>query len=276
MKKNKALRIAAALLVVVMLTTCGMTGALAKYVDTVEVGSTTVRAGLWRIGGPGASTHTFETFLLEGDATADTDTETHATPYVTTYPTATNDGIVVPGSIIKVKAIEVTNYSEVDVALSFGSITVTGLPAGANLYWKKDITDTSESWKDLSATPPTASLLGVQTLKAYMNYTTTPGDLSTASLSGFYILWPYSMAGATNVGYSGDSMTPITTATGVGLDGQAGNTDEFDTAIGKVQANAMLNSNNVFTVDTNADVGTIESGKNAIRVNVTVLATQID
>jgi hypothetical protein len=49
MKRNKSLRIACILMALVLATTLGLVGTLARYVDTIDGVSATVRAGLFRV-----------------------------------------------------------------------------------------------------------------------------------------------------------------------------------------------------------------------------------
>ena len=217
MKKNKALRIAAALLVVVAITTCGMTGALAKYVDDFPIASKTARAGLFYVTGPGSDHIVFDAQLLEADASTP---EGHAKAYT---GLAANDNIIVPGSVLKVNGAKIVNLSEVDVTVSLGSsLSISGFGKSGLLLFSK--TGAKGSW---SPTLPDATYLLGGTSKDLKSYPAKT-EVSTgvwdneATLASFYILWPFDMAG-----------NCISEEESVQTDGE-------DTAIGTAQAEALL------------------------------------
>ena len=215
MKKNKALRIAAALLVVVAITTCGMTGALAKYVDSFIVESATVRAGLFQVDGPTSDYVFFDATLWEGNLIA---AEDHAQAYDGLFNGDINQQIIVPGSAIKVKGFKIVNYSEVDVDISFAggidvaikgfedvefwfnatgdvSGTATALPTDPQNEWQ----NTPLTFDDIApvgavaATTSAGALIpDTYRLKSFPAAATAGDQSNELLLSDFYILWPFS------------------------------------------------------------------------------------
>jgi len=137
MKKNKALRTAIALLIIVVVSTCGMTGALAKYITGFEGEASIARAGLFLVkidqDGEKIKFKADPTVTLyEEIATIGTLTpEGNATKYA-----GSSLDIIVPGSILRLTAqFDVVNYSEVDVYVSVDpdnafEVALGGLAAG--------------------------------------------------------------------------------------------------------------------------------------------------
>lgn len=137
MKRNKVLRIASVLLVLALVTTCGMTGAMAKYVDTFNTASSKVRAGLFRVTGPGETDASLG-LLIDTDGSGN---ETNATKYAADTARA----IIVPGSVLETGAFTITNYSEVDVDITLTDFAapVTSMP----LLFCRTNSATASDWK---------------------------------------------------------------------------------------------------------------------------------
>jgi hypothetical protein len=124
MKRNKAMRIAIVLLALVLVSTMGMVGTLARYAETLDaVESNVVRAGLWRIGGTanvslGAALRTYN-----DSANVDPLKASQYTP----------DGdrkMIVPGTLIKAdQPFTIQNFSEVAVDLAITGLTLEGATA---------------------------------------------------------------------------------------------------------------------------------------------------
>jgi len=204
MKKNKALRIAAALLVVVAITTCGMTGALAKYVDNFNVEGTAVRAGLFKVVGPGNAVELIEAatdnFLFEGNGV---DPEGHALKYANS-----SMNIIVPGSVIKVKGFPIVNLSEVDVLVKITSLAlaINGTAAATMpLYFSAGPTGVAGAfvagdWVKIEAGNMTAisNALVPTAGEVLKNFPAKAARVAPATwdtnelrLEDFYILWPF-------------------------------------------------------------------------------------
>jgi len=144
LKRNTPLRIAAVLLALVLITTIGMTGTLAKYVKPFEgIGGTVARAGMFFVACPQDSIVASGT-LREGD---DSGIETHAKKYTATDPLLDLE-LIVPGSLLKLQSdFDIVNYSEVDVEIAITDLILTsftpallyrtpavGVPADGSAY----------------------------------------------------------------------------------------------------------------------------------------------
>ena len=258
MKKNKAIRIAIALLVVAVLTTCGMTGSLAKYVDEFKAEGLVVRAGLFDVRAEPKVELEGELwcYSADGSLTAALATEGNALKYADTgslpasgsppvKTTAAN--IIVPGSLIKVKGFEIINYSEVDVTVALKELKITIPTVGGKkmpLYYCLDTTPapvtmspTSDGKDGWTAIPATGLITGLiptgatqPQLKSYpfaAAGTTAAEKISNVyTTPSFWILWPFGITG--------------TAPEGIGADGVQGQQWADDTVIGKAQATALL------------------------------------
>ncbi len=128
MKKNKMMRLASILLVLTLLTTCGISGTFAKYVTTAS-GNDSARVAYW--GWQNAATLDFDLF----DGT------------YTNVATGNNENIIAPGTekteTFTFKYVDNTNDSITapEVAYNFEiDFTATGdydsLDANTNFVWK--------------------------------------------------------------------------------------------------------------------------------------------
>lgn len=117
MKKNTMMRVASALLVAVLLTTCAISGTFAKYV-TSDTSSDTARVAKWGVVITGAS-------------------DMFAQNYNDTVVTETNseDKLVAPGTEGDLSAFNVTGQPEVDVAVTYeATLTLTGWTVDGDDY----------------------------------------------------------------------------------------------------------------------------------------------
>lgn len=137
MKKNVMMRVASALLVAVLMTTCAISGTFAKYTSTAT-GSDTARVAKWDVKlndtTANSNTFTFDLFKTIND-TIDGNTETDITP---------NDGtIIAPGTqgsfdIVIKNASEVTAKYVIDYTVT----NTAGIPVKFSLdgtNWKDNI-----------------------------------------------------------------------------------------------------------------------------------------
>lgn len=119
MKKNKVLRIACILMVLALVSTCGMVGTLAKYTTSGTGDSDVARAGLFRVTigsdfgtsvalSSAGFTVPVTATLYEEDGTTEED---HAAA-------GNADNIIVPGTVLEVPGINIYNPSEVDVKIT--------------------------------------------------------------------------------------------------------------------------------------------------------------
>lgn len=261
MKRNKVLRIASVLLVLALVTTVGMTGALAKYVKDFPVATNKVRAGLFRVTGPGTSEAILGTTLYDGKNVAE---EVEQKKY-----TESTLGIIVPGTIIRVDKFKVVNYSEVDVALTIKSIALNavGTTTTLNPALRYSI-DGGTGWKEfteanLKADSPTILGATNATLTAYPKGAAAAAKEITPNL---LILWPYDNDTLT---LNPDEDNNYVSA----------NTDPVDTGFGEGQAAVLLNPDDG-TADANkykTAAGTDDpTTPQEYQLALTLTATQID
>lgn len=119
MKKNVMMRVASALLVAVLMTTCAISGTFAKYTSEVT-GKDTARVAKW---GWGTNTVTIDLFKDAYDGTVDS-----------------NDGadVIAPGTKNSASIVWNTSFiPEVAYEITFDSTTNTSIPAEleAKLNW---------------------------------------------------------------------------------------------------------------------------------------------
>ena len=209
MKRNKALRIAAILLSLVLISTCAMTGTLAKYATKFEnLGSDVIRAGIFKVTGPADATEIELTAtLLDGDMGAEDEAESYGGDL----------GIIVPGSVVQLSAeFKVVNLSEVTVEIAIDEDSFAIGDFGSALLYS--VTD-EEDWMDL------ASFLAAVDFDDVL--TSTGADLTLEPIAGeetftvaFDVLWPFA-------------------ADSSGNDGEAGHADSVDTGFGEDEASQI-------------------------------------
>jgi len=132
MKRNKSLRIACILMALVLATTLGLVGTLARYVDTIEGVTATVRAGLFRV----TSDNEIGEFTFGGTLFVD-DSEDYDEIVDEELAVRIDedddrlveddeaDGIIVPGTVIGTAGyIAVVNDSEVAVYVELCIVTL--------------------------------------------------------------------------------------------------------------------------------------------------------
>ena len=132
MKKNNMLRIASVLLVAVLLSTCAISGAFAKYTaDADETES--ARVAKWGITVDAAAADGFKTEYAKDDVNA----EMTNTVVGTLGTDETFDGFVAPGTKGTFGKITITDSNrEVAVKVdAIAAVTLTGWDADGNLYF---------------------------------------------------------------------------------------------------------------------------------------------
>ncbi|MDR2687030.1 MAG: hypothetical protein LBB75_04700 [Oscillospiraceae bacterium] len=176
MKRNKVLRTAAILLALVLISTCAMTGTLAKYVKAFDDASATlVRAGKFGV--------TMTDFVVDMNAVA--------YDFQSGYRSAGTDLIIVPGLAVKVVGtFSVTNASEVDVEIQIPAgaadlITPKNF-TGANLEYALDNAGAAGTFTDDPTTFTLTDLLGVTTSTVVIPANTTAAQDYTVTL---WIKW---------------------------------------------------------------------------------------
>lgn len=130
MRKNKMMRLASALLVAVLLTTCAISGTFAKYVTSAN-STDTARVAKWGV----TVTTTGDMF---GDAykdgvvtfVADEDVDT-----ITVQADTAGTNVVAPGTNGTLAAYDVAGTPEVDTVVTYtAELTLTGWEVGGDEY----------------------------------------------------------------------------------------------------------------------------------------------
>jgi hypothetical protein len=278
MKRNKALRIAAILMALVLVSTMGMVGTLARYTTDFDIESRTVRAGLFRVTGPADLTTAVSFTRLQGDGDDDENVLAYGAG-TSNLGGSTGEDILVPGSIVRVDGpIEIRNLSEVAVRISLDSLA---LAAGSNANVNYVVTPAVLAVAcdcGASCADEASKALGCAMIDAVAEVTanaTMPLMYSTGGTIGDTASWNWSstipalnnvlsLATTGNVpaslvvesdgtiilpAQSGVAMVnldlyilwPFVNAAPLGADGvTSANSDAADTAIGLAQANALL------------------------------------
>jgi len=225
MKRNKFQRAAAIILALVLVTTIGMTGTLAKYVSSFDGDTKTVRAGLFYVVG-NTATLTFD--MWEGDGS---DEETNVASYGDDLlPNPSPIDIIVPGMMLKARAAEssggaddvsratIYNYSEVDVKVAIDDFQVNVMGADLSNVLKYRLGDAdTNGWQTKAELFANNTTAGVVDFDAFFDFGTAgatfakaPNQAIASQLAAkggsvdlfpkLQILWPYSLNGE-NDGY---------------------------------------------------------------------------
>ena len=144
MRKNKMMRLASALLVAVLLTTCAISGTFAKYV-TAETGSDSARVAKWGVEIV-AATEMFSDSYKDAKTTYNASETGDA---ITVQADTEGTNIVAPGTKGSLVGFAVTGTPEVDVEVTYdATLTLTGWEViGVAEYCPIEITVNSETFK---------------------------------------------------------------------------------------------------------------------------------
>lgn len=182
MRKNKMMRVASALLVAVLLTTCAISGTFAKY-TTTGTGTDTARVAKWGV----VVTVEGTAFAKEYDATA------------TAKSVVSTDKVVAPGTSGNMVSATITGTPEVKVQVSYSADVELGdnwTDAAGNFYCplvftvgSTTIDGIATTTGDSGTTPVYANADALETAieNAINEYTRTYDagtDLATATTTG--------------------------------------------------------------------------------------------
>ncbi|MDR1805996.1 MAG: hypothetical protein LBQ80_04405 [Clostridium sp.] len=258
MRKNRTLRLAAILLVVVLITTCAFTGTLAKYTVGGTLSTQQARVGAFRVDINGADVAAGESIdpttvllpLKEADSSVDEED----------FYQLNGDVIIFPGSG-NTLPLEVVNYSEVPVTADLEISSFT-LP----IY-----TGTNKAGDTVTATIPVeisfnggASWVALSSIIAGYSFTQVELDAydgTTADSVTFDIQWRWSFE-ADGSGDYDDGTANI-----------AGQTDAKDTILGSAVAQELLDDDGVVVAD-KGDITT--AGLYLPTISFTYTVTQVD
>ncbi len=165
MKKNKMMRVASALLVAVLLTTCAISGTFAKY-TTTGTGTDTARVAKWGV-----------EVTTEG-ANAFSDKYTNSTNAETVVSAGgANDKVVAPGTSGSMVAVTVSGKPEVAVKVTYeATVTLTGWNVNNTYYCPLEITVGTDT---LKGTDYSSSTEFANAVKAKIDALTSEYDANT-------------------------------------------------------------------------------------------------
>ena len=187
MKKNVMMRVASALLVAVLMTTCAISGTFAKY-TTTQTGSDSARVAKWGV----VITANGEMFTTSEDgATLGAQTVLSAGPV---------DGIedvVAPGMKGNLHASTISGSPEVAVEVKYeASLTLTGWEVNSAYYCPLDITVGATTFKGLDYSDAATFAADVEAaIDAYTAKYAAGTNLSTAAAPVVSWAWAFEVAG---------------------------------------------------------------------------------
>lgn len=148
MKKNKMMRLASALLVLVLLTTCAISGTFAKYVTTGDAATDSARVAKWGV----TITSTDEMFYnsykdLAGGNNKATYTADEDSDGITVQASVQGTKIVAPGTNGALVALDVAGTPEVDTQVTYAAtLTLQNWEVESDEYCPIIITVNSEDY----------------------------------------------------------------------------------------------------------------------------------
>lgn len=187
MKKNRMMRVASALLVAVLLSTCAISGTFAKYVAKGS-GSDTARVAKWGV----QVTGTAETF-------ADTYAKDDGSFIVTTNTVESTEDVVAPGTTGNMAAFTITGTPEVAVRVKFEGTLELGdkwVDSISAYYCPIEITVGTTTYKGLDYASADAFETAVNAaIATYSNDYAAGTDLSGIGADAPAISWAWAFEG---------------------------------------------------------------------------------
>ena len=206
MKKNKMMRIAAFLLVAVILTTCAISGTFAKYVTSGN-GSDTARVAKWGVNVTG----TAETFAQTYEKNDNGFT-------LATNTVVSTQDVVAPGTSGNMAAFTITGTPEVAVRVKFTGTLELGdkwVDASGNYYCPIEITVGSDTFNGTTYASADEFEAAVNAkIATYSKDYVAGTDLSTIGGNAPVITWKWAFEGNdVNDTYLGDQAAAGNAAT---------------------------------------------------------------
>lgn len=135
MKKNKMMRLASALLVLVLLTTCAISGTFAKYVSAGG-SSDSARVAKWGVTVSADYSGLFsETYTTDVAWTGDDGNSVVSSVRTSADPVVAGEDVIAPGTSGTLADFTVAGTPEVDVYVSYeATLTLTGWEVDENEY----------------------------------------------------------------------------------------------------------------------------------------------
>lgn len=207
MKKNKMMRIASALLVLCLLTTCVISGTFAKYVTSAD-GSDSARVAKF-----GVSVAVSGSTFAKEYATDNADV---AGVIAKSVVSSADDNVVAPGTSGKMVDVVITGTPEVAVNVSYvAAITLTGWEAkDGSYYCPLEITVGSKTFKgnDYDDAAAFAAAVKAEIEASSANYAANT-DLSTAAIPAVSWAWAFNGNDDVKDTYLGDQAAADNAAT---------------------------------------------------------------
>lgn len=147
MRKNKMMRLASALLVAVLLTTCAISGTFAKYVTT-DYTEDTARVAKWGVTIAGTKGLDNTMFSDSYKDTPMTYVDNEAGDAITVQASTAGTNIVAPGTESTLSAFDISGTPEVDVEVTYvAALTLTGWEVDSAYYCPIEITVGTDTFK---------------------------------------------------------------------------------------------------------------------------------
>ncbi len=181
MKKNKMMRIASFLLIAVLMTTCAISGTLAKYVTSAE-SSDTARVAKFGV-----------TIAANGTL--------FATSYDGTVVSASADDVVAPGTEKSMAKMTLSGTPEVKVTVSYaGELTLTGWEVEGTYYCPLEITVGTTTLKGTSYNSASEFETAVENeIAAYSKTYEAGTNLAEKGEESLAISWKWAFTGNDDV-----------------------------------------------------------------------------
>lgn len=207
MKKNRMMRVASALLVAVLLTTCAISGTFAKYV-TSGSGSDSARVAKFGVTVSGTA-NTFEKTYAKDDTSSS----------LTGNTVVSTEDVVAPGTSGNMAAFTITGTPEVAVRVKFEGTLELGakwVDSDSNYYCPLEITVGTTVFKGLDYDSADAFEAAVNDeIATYTKDYEANKDLSTIGADAPAISWKWAFTGNDDVKdtYLGDQAADSNAAT---------------------------------------------------------------
>lgn len=207
MKKSKIMRIAALLMVAVLLTTCAISGTFAKYVTESDFAAQTARVAKW-----GVEINAGTSALFAKTYATDDDTATFTGD--NSVVSSTDDLVVAPGTAGSANdLITINGTTEVAVEVAYkGELTLNGFDAYCPLVFTIDGTDYKVGDTDIDDADDLVAAVN-EALKEVKAQYAPNASLSAIDLPTIAWAWPFESgndAADTALGVAADDGEPAT------------------------------------------------------------------
>lgn len=191
MKKNIAMRVAALLFILTMISTCAFATTFAKY-TTSESATDSARVAKW---GVNVVVENYDVFNTDYDST------TNPTVSSVTVEGQTRKNVVAPGTNGNLTCISITGTPEVSVNVAFtAELELTGWTVDSTYYCPLEITVGKETYKGMDYTSTDDFETAVENaIKVYTKNYAANTDLSSISDDAPVVSWAWAFEGNDDV-----------------------------------------------------------------------------